>query len=173
MSFEHSFKEALKIKKMNLPKFTPNNIPLEWNDKPGSHNFFDRVKRANLNRNEVIPKILKSVDELSNLLSDGGPFIISFTESEFYLSVFVETFKKIPNERITKVTIKTILTHDMKLRQKDRVLDIKEAEKLFNLDLREFYEDGFVNSYYGSLLIEESLDRKSLEVFPDIIEIEL
>jgi len=169
-----TFKEALKIKKLNLPNSTKKGIPLEWNDKHNNkHNFFDRVKRADLNRNEVIPKIVKSLDDLSDELSYGGPFIISFTKSKFYLSVFVETKNKIPNEKINKISIKTILTWDMKLRDKDKILDINEVEELYDFDLSEFYKDGFVNSYYGGLLIEESIDRKSLEVFPDIIEVEL
>jgi hypothetical protein len=60
----------------------------------------------------------------------------------------------------------------MKIRKNDRVFKINEVENLFNFDLSEFYIDGPVNSYHGSFLIEESIDRKSLEVFPDYIEVE-
>jgi hypothetical protein len=155
------FKDLLeiKIKKMNLPS-SIENYKLNWNDK-FQHNFYDRIKvRTNLSRKKIV-KLITTALENNNL--SYGPHILKFTVSEFYVSVFVED---------DAINIKTILSYDMKIRKNDRVFKINEVENLFNFDLSEFYIDGPVNSYHGSFLIEESIDRKSLEVFPDYIEVE-
>ena len=67
------------------------------------------------------------------------------------------------------LVIKTILDYSMKLRASNRRLPVNEAEELFEMDLSEFYKDGFVNGYYGSFLIEENVKRTELDVFLDII----
>lgn len=156
-----SVDEVLQIKKMQLPTHSKNFKTVEWNDKLKDHEMFSRIKtRTNLSRKEFVEKIMKVIDE-EKFITD-GPYVIKFFKSEFYVTVFVKLEEKYIN-------IKTVLAYDMRLRANDRVFTVQEAEEIFSLDLSEFYKDGFVNSYYGNLLIEESLDRSTLEVFSNYI----
>ena len=137
---------------------------LQWNDKFSSgHDLYSRISRTNLTRKEGIDAILRSIDAASRDLKSGeGVFVIDFKKSEFFLTVYMEKDKK-------TLVIKTILDYSMKLRATDRRLDVNEAEELFEMDLSEFYSDGFINGYYGSFLIEENVKRTELDVFLDII----
>lgn len=155
--------EALKIVKMQLPPKSKY-FDLQWNDKFSSgHDLYSRISRTNLTRKEAINTILRGIDVASkDLKSNDGAFVIDFKKSEFFLTVYMEKDKK-------TLVIKTILNYSMKLRATDRKLSVNEAEELFEMDLSEFYADGFVNGYYGSFLIEENVKRTELDVFLDII----
>lgn len=154
--------EALTITKMNLPTSSKKFKKIDWNDAKSNHELYARLKdRTDASRKQIIEKIIKAIDAI-DFITD-GPYVIKFTKSEFYLSVFVKKSE-------SYIQIKTILAYNMRLRENDRVLTINEAEELFNYDLSEFYKDEFVNSYYGNMLIEESLDRNKLEVFIDFQE---
>lgn len=154
--------EALTITKLNLPKISRKFRIVDWNDAKSNRELYARLKdRTTSSRKEIIEKIVKAIDILD--FPTDGPYVIKFTKSEFYLSVFVKKSE-------SYIQIKTILAYNMRLRENDRVLSINEAEEIFNYDLSEFYKDGFVNSYYGNMLIEESLDRSKLEVFIDFQE---
>lgn len=155
--------EALKIVKMKLPAKSKD-FNLLWNDKFSSgHDLYSRISRTNLNRKEAINTIIKGIDTASRDLKSGeGVFVIDFKKSEFFLTVYMEKDKR-------TLVIKTILGYDMKLRTTDRRLAVNEAETLFEMDLSEFYSDGFINGYYGSFLIEENVKRTELDVFLDII----
>lgn len=155
--------EALKIVKMQLPDKSKD-FNLQWNDKFSSgHDLYSRISRTNLTRKEAINTILRGIDAASQDLKSGdGVFVIDFKKSEFFLTVYMEKDKK-------TLVIKTILDYSMKLRATDRRLAVNEAEELFEMDLSEFYSDGFINGYYGSFLIEENVKRTELDVFLDII----
>ncbi len=156
--------EKLKIVKMSLPNKSTK-FSLIWNDKASSHELFDRIKtRTGLTRKQAISTIVTGVDLSAEHMVTDGPWVIRFTKSEFMVIVFKEK---------DKVTIKTVLAGKMKVRPNDRPIDIKEAEELFDINLSEFYEDGFYNGMVGNLLIEESIDSKALEVFVEYINIEL
>ncbi len=120
--------------------------------------------RTGLTRKQAISTIVTGVDLSAEHMVTDGPWVIRFTKSEFMVIVFKEK---------DKVTIKTVLAGKMKVRPNDRPIDIKEAEELFDINLSEFYEDGFCNGMVGNLLIEESIDSKALEVFVEYINIEL
>jgi len=158
--FNTELNEELRIQKMNLPKQACK-YRLIWNDKD-YHNFYDRLKRIDIPRKTIIDTIVKGICTLN--LKHDGPYILKFTESKFYVSIFLED---------KDINVKTILSFDMKLRKNDKVMPIQEVEKMFNLDLSEFYSDGFVNSFYGNLLIEESVEDDILEVYPEYIKIGL
>ena len=155
--------EASNVVKMNLPAISKE-FNLQWNDKFSSgHDLYSRISRTKLTRKEVIDTIIRGIDESSSTLKQNeGVFIIDFKKSEFFLTVYMEKDKK-------TLVIKTILDYSMKLRASDRRLAVNEAEELFEMDLSEFYTDGFINGYYGSFLIEENVKRSELDVFLDII----
>ena len=155
--------EVLKITKMNLPTKTED-FDLIWNDKFSSgHDLYSRIIRTGKSRKEAIAIILKGISAAaSQLKSNDGMYIIDFKKSEFYLTVYLE-------KDLRTLVIKTILDYSMKLRPSDRKLSINEAEELLDIDLSEFYKDGFINGYFGSLLIEENVPRTELDVFIDLI----
>lgn len=161
MKFKEYLDEELKIIKMNLPK-TSKEFNLFWNDKfDSNHDMFSRIKRTKLNRKEAIKTIISGIDSVSEeLKKNDGMYIIDFKESKFFLSVYMEKDFKTLN-------IKTILDYDMLLRVRDVRLSVNEAETLFDIDLSEFYKNGFINGYYGSLFIEENIPRTELDIFLD------
>jgi hypothetical protein len=161
MLFKDYINEKLQITKMKLPDRT-SKYKLNWNDKK-EHQLFDRLKsRTDLKRKEVVNVIVTAIDK-ADLIE--GPYVLNLTKSNFKVLIY--------KEKDNTVNVKSIFGMDFKLRKSDRPLNINEAEELFDLDLSEFYKDGFVNSYYGSFLIEESLDRNTLEVFPEEIDIKV
>lgn len=151
--------EELKIVKMSLPEKI-SDFKVHWNDKfEQNHDMFSRIKRTGLTRKEAIKIIKNGIEDASEeLKKNDGIYIIDFTESKFYLSVYME-------KNFKDLNIKTILDYNMILRAKDRKLSVNEAEEMFNISLLEFYKDGFVNTYSGSLYLEESVDRSELDVW--------
>lgn len=161
--FMEKIQENLKIVKMNLPKQSKE-FHLQWNDKFSSgHDLYSRIPRTNMTRKKAIQTIINGIDAASSVLKQNeGVFVIDFKKSEFFLTVYMEKDKK-------TLVIKTILDYSMKLRATDRKLSVNESEELFDMDLSEFYKDGFVNGYYGSFLIEENVARTELDIFLDLI----
>jgi len=149
--------EALKVLKLRLPTKSKRWNHLDWNDEKKSHEMFERIKtRTSLTRKDIVEKIVQALDEID--FASDGLYIINFKKSNFKLVVFVKT-------KEATVQIKTVLSSSMLTRPSDKVLSINEAESIYDIDLKEFYENGFVNGCYGSLLIEETVDRSQLEVF--------
>lgn len=151
------------IFKLSLPRESKE-FNLLWGDKfqPG-HDLYSRISRTKLTRKEAISTIIRGIDEASSTLKQNeGVFVIDFEKSQFFLTVYMEKDKK-------TLVVKTILDYSMKLRASDRKLPVNEAEELFEMNLSEFYKDGFINGYYGSFLIEENVKRTELDVFLDII----
>lgn len=108
---------------------------------------------------QIVDTILRTLEGVRSYTEtfNGGLFVFAYERPAFKL---LTTMDKDDHDRLH---IKRVVAYDEVL----GLMDIHEAEKLFLTDLSEFYKDGFINSYYGTALIEESLDRSYLEVYLD------
>ena len=137
-----------------LPTTTAIFPQLIWHDA-----FKTSLPSESHTRNQIVDTLLRTLEGVRSYtdIFNGGLFVFAYEHPAFKL---LATMDEDDHDRLH---IKRVVAYDEVLGP----MDIHEAEQLFLTDLSQFYKDGFINSYYGTALIEESYDRSYLEVHLD------